>query len=80
MGKLLETGDPWEPYQLLDPFGRPVEPVAVYFKDLMAGPYSPLTPPFVRHGPVAMVAPSVGVRDRVGPRDKRGRPGFPTFG
>ncbi|MCU8595896.1 tyrosine-type recombinase/integrase [Streptomyces sp. A13(2022)] len=44
IGKLLETGDPWEPYQLLDPFGRPVEPVVVYFKDLMAGPYSPLTP------------------------------------
>ncbi|MEV7471990.1 site-specific integrase [Streptomyces kronopolitis] len=44
IGKLLETGDPWEPYQLLDPFGRPLEPVAVYFKDLMAGPYSPLTP------------------------------------
>ncbi|MFF1678803.1 hypothetical protein ACFVYG_22530 [Streptomyces sp. NPDC058256] len=43
-GKLLETGDPWKPYHLLDPFGRPIEPVAVYFKDLMAGPYSPLTP------------------------------------
>ncbi|WP_233221474.1 tyrosine-type recombinase/integrase [Streptomyces carminius] len=41
---MLETGDPWEPYQLLDPFGRPVEPVRVYFKDLLAGPYSPLTP------------------------------------
>ncbi|MFF5759645.1 tyrosine-type recombinase/integrase [Streptomyces longwoodensis] len=43
IGKVLKTGDPWEPYQLLDPSGRPVEPVAVYFKDLMAGPYSPLT-------------------------------------
>ncbi|MFJ9624691.1 tyrosine-type recombinase/integrase [Streptomyces sp. NPDC101181] len=44
IGQLLETGDPWEPYQLLDPFGRPVEPVALYFKDLMAGNSSPLTP------------------------------------
>lgn len=33
--QLLETGDPWEPCQLLDPFGRPVEPAAVYFKDLI---------------------------------------------
>ncbi|WP_327391388.1 site-specific integrase (plasmid) [Streptomyces microflavus] len=44
IGRLLDTGDPWEPYLLLDPLGTPVEPVALYFKDLMAGPYSPLTP------------------------------------
>ncbi len=44
IGKLLKTGDPWEPYQLLDPSGWPVEPVRVYFKDLLAGPYSPRTP------------------------------------
>lgn len=44
IGKLLETGDPWEPYRLLDPFGRPVGPAVVYFMDLLAGPYSPLTP------------------------------------
>lgn len=23
-GELRKTGDPWEPYQLLDPFGRPI--------------------------------------------------------
>ncbi|BBJ42667.1 integrase [Streptomyces antimycoticus] len=44
IGELRETGDPWEPCHLLDPFGRPVEPVAVYFKDLMAADCSPLTP------------------------------------
>lgn len=44
IGRLLETGDPWEPCQLLDPSGRPVEPAAVYFKDLMAADSSPLTP------------------------------------
>lgn len=44
LGRLLETGDPWEPYRLLDPFGRPVEPFTVYVRDLMAGPYSPTTP------------------------------------
>ncbi|MEU1558010.1 site-specific integrase [Streptomyces scabiei] len=43
-GRLVETGDQWEPYRLLDPSGSPVEPFAVYVKDLMAGPYSPLTP------------------------------------
>ncbi|WP_338775770.1 hypothetical protein [Streptomyces sp. DG1A-41] len=44
IGRLLETEDPWEPYQLLDQFGRQVEPVAVYFKNLMAADSSPLTP------------------------------------
>lgn len=44
LGQLLETEDPWEPCQLLDPFGRPVDPVTTYFKDLMAGDCSPLTP------------------------------------
>lgn len=44
IGRLVETEDPWEPCQLLDPSGKPVEPVAVYFKDLMAADSSPLTP------------------------------------
>lgn len=44
IGQLLESEDPWEPCQLLDPFGKPVEPAAVYFKDLMAADSSPLTP------------------------------------
>ncbi|MFI5822908.1 tyrosine-type recombinase/integrase [Streptomyces rishiriensis] len=44
MGRLVETGDQWEPYRLLDPSGSPVAPFSVYVKDLMAGPYSPLTP------------------------------------
>ncbi|MFF1542172.1 hypothetical protein [Streptomyces sp. NPDC058291] len=34
VGSLLMTGDAWEPYQLLDPVGASVEPVAVYLKDL----------------------------------------------
>ncbi|MEW2298140.1 hypothetical protein ABZ719_36550 [Streptomyces sp. NPDC006743] len=36
IGQLLETGDPWEPYRLVDPTGEPVRPVALYFKDLLA--------------------------------------------
>jgi hypothetical protein len=35
IGRLQATGDAWEPYRLLDPEGRRVEPVAVYFKDLL---------------------------------------------
>jgi hypothetical protein len=35
-GQLLATGDVWEPYQLLDRHGLRVEPVAVYFRDLLA--------------------------------------------
>lgn len=44
IGKVLATGDPWEPYQVLDPSGKPVEPIAVYFKDLMGADSSPSTP------------------------------------
>ncbi|MER5775407.1 hypothetical protein ABT144_14120 [Streptomyces sp. NPDC002039] len=35
-GQLPATGDVWEPYRLLDRHGLRVEPVAVYFKDLLA--------------------------------------------
>ncbi|MFI8003626.1 tyrosine-type recombinase/integrase [Streptomyces sp. NPDC086010] len=42
VGRLLETGDPWEPYRLLDPADQRVEPVAVYLKDLLAN-YTPTT-------------------------------------
>ncbi len=35
-GRLLETGDEWEPYRLLGRDGEQVEPVAVYLKDLRA--------------------------------------------
>lgn len=44
VGQLQETGDPWEPYRLVDPSGRSVLPAAVYLKDLMAADSSPLTP------------------------------------
>ena len=35
-GALRATGDPWEPYRLLDPAGEIVRPVAEYLKDLQA--------------------------------------------
>ena len=37
VGALRVTGDLWEPYQLLDPDGWVVRPVAEYLKDLQAG-------------------------------------------
>ena len=36
VGSVAETGDPWEPYRLLDPAGVPVDSVAVYLRDLQA--------------------------------------------
>jgi integrase len=33
---LQATGDPWEPYRLLDPAGEVVQPVAEYLRDLQA--------------------------------------------
>lgn len=37
----METGDRYEPYQLLDPDGATVEAVAVYFQELLAGGRAP---------------------------------------
>ena len=36
VGSVVETGDPWEPWRLLDPAGVLVEPVAVFLRDLQA--------------------------------------------
>ncbi|MFJ9900508.1 tyrosine-type recombinase/integrase [Streptomyces sp. NPDC091280] len=35
-GRLVETGEPQEPYRLLDPAGLPVVPVAAFFAELQA--------------------------------------------
>jgi site-specific recombinase XerD len=42
-GALMETGDPWLPFRLLDPAGEPVEPVSTYFRDLRAAGRSEAT-------------------------------------
>jgi site-specific recombinase XerD len=42
-GALLETGDPWEPYRLIDPAGVPVEAAAAFFRDLQAAGRSEAT-------------------------------------
>jgi hypothetical protein len=36
VGRVVATGNSWEPHQLLDPDGVPVEAVAAYFRDLLA--------------------------------------------
>ncbi|MFJ7911393.1 tyrosine-type recombinase/integrase [Kitasatospora sp. NPDC096204] len=36
IGRLVETGEPQEPYSLLDPSGLPVAPVASFFAELQA--------------------------------------------
>lgn len=35
-GSLEETSDPWLPFRLTDPGGRPVEAVSAFFRDLLA--------------------------------------------
>lgn len=42
-GALMETGDRWLPFRLLDPAGEPVEPVSAYFRDLQAASRSAAT-------------------------------------
>ncbi|WP_245717891.1 tyrosine-type recombinase/integrase [Nocardia miyunensis] len=43
IGRLLETGDAWVPYQLLDANGAVIEPAAVYFAELQAADKRPST-------------------------------------
>ena len=42
-GALRETGDPWEPYRLVDAAGEPVVAVAEFFGDLQAAGRSEAT-------------------------------------
>src|SRR5436309_364041 len=37
VGRLVDTGDPWEPYRLIDPDGSAVGAVSAWFADLQAG-------------------------------------------
>ncbi|MFJ8112485.1 hypothetical protein [Streptomyces sp. NPDC096132] len=43
IGRLVETGDPWKPYVLVDPAGTAVEPVAAYVAELHAASKPPTT-------------------------------------
>ena len=35
-GRMVATGDPWEPWRLVDGDGVVVEPVSLYLRDLQA--------------------------------------------
>jgi integrase len=43
VGRLAESGDPWEPYRLVDRAGVPVEAVGVFLRDLQAAGRTPAT-------------------------------------
>ncbi|MCX5182985.1 hypothetical protein [Streptomyces sp. NBC_00268] len=43
VGSLVATGDPWEPFRLLDRDGTPVDSVSAYFRDLQAAGRSAAT-------------------------------------
>ncbi|WNI19980.1 site-specific integrase [Actinacidiphila sp. ITFR-21] len=43
IGRLLKTGDPWEPYCLEYGLGRRVEPAQVFLQDLLAAGRPPST-------------------------------------
>jgi integrase len=43
VGTLRETGDPWEPYRIVDAAGEPVAAVAEFFRDLQAAGRSEAT-------------------------------------
>lgn len=43
VGRVVGTGDPWEPYRLVDADGVVVEPVAAYLRDLQAADRSAAT-------------------------------------
>jgi predicted transposase YbfD/YdcC len=43
IGRLVATGDLWEPYRLLDVNGVKVEPVSIYFRELQAAERSATT-------------------------------------
>ena len=43
VGALRATGDPWEPYRIVDAAGEPVTAVAEFFRDLQAAGRSEAT-------------------------------------
>ena len=44
LGSLLATGDPWEPWRLVDTKGVAVDSVAVFFRELLAAGRSAAAP------------------------------------
>ena len=74
-GLLEATGDPFEPYRLVDADGVVVGPVAVYLRELRRAAARHHAA-VLRDGPAALVPFPVGGGDRVGPGHPGGGPGF----
>ena len=45
VGRLVATEDLWDPFQLIDPLGNPVQAVRVFFADLQASGRCKHSPP-----------------------------------
>ncbi len=54
LGRLLEIGDRYEPYRLIDPDGAAVEAIAIYFQELWAAGESAINGSLLRDGSVAV--------------------------
>ncbi len=54
-GSLQKTGDPFEPYRLLDGSGRVVAPVAAYLRDMQARGLSEAQTSGTRFAPIVNV-------------------------
>jgi hypothetical protein len=65
VGSVIETGDPWQPYRLLDSAGVAVDPVAGYLRDLQAIG-RPASTQVLRTGVAAVVPVLVDGGDQVG--------------
>lgn len=75
-GRLVETGDRYEPYRLVDPDGATVEAVAAYFQELLAGGEGAVDGPFLRDGCAPVVAVPAGSGRFLGTSDPGGGQGL----
>ncbi|MGP3958029.1 hypothetical protein ACTWPT_18650 [Nonomuraea sp. 3N208] len=74
-GRLLATGDHYGPYRLIDPEGATVEPIAVYFQELLAAGKASSRVGSYGMDLLQMVAVSAGSRDVPGTEPPEWRPG-----
>ena len=68
-GRLVATGDRWEPYRLVDADGTAVDPAGAYFGHLQAAGRAELTVRSLWHGLAALVPVPVGCGGGVGSGD-----------
>ena len=66
VGRLEETGSPWEPYRLVDPAGAVVQPAAQFLAELQALGRSEATQRSYGERPAAVVPVPLGDQGAVG--------------